>query len=492
MKANWLIAGVLALLFVFSAVARADEEEVVSDVINLTEGSVQEAIDTYEHILIEFYAPWCGHCKALAPEYEKAATALKGKTPEIKLAKVDCTENQEACEQYEVKGFPTVLFFKNGVQREYTGQRTADSIVEWTQARSGPRVASLANDEERSNFVSQKSGSVYLIGEFPADSEALKVFNELANSPAAEEWLFAHVVGDKNTVTLHRPFSSEDITSDKVDSAENLLAWANENAYPYVGEVSEQYVRMTKRGLPMVLLFVDDSDKGNVDTVLAWAEPLAKAGYGKASWAYVGQSFHARLPQMGASGDVIPTVVIIDNLGHKWPFDESQELNADNVEKFVAGVLDGSIPPYFRSEPVPETNDEPVKVVVGKTFEEIVMDADKDVLVEFYAPWCGHCKKLVPVYNQLGEHYKNSKGVVIAKIDAASNDNPAVQIQGFPTIYLFPAGAEAKKNPIQFNDARTLEAFINFVQENRVTASEAGDDVVPEEKAESEHTHDEL
>ena len=43
------------------------------------------------------------------------------------------------------------------------------------------------------------------------------------------------------------------------------------------------------------------------------------------------------------------------------------------------------------------------QVVVGKTFNEIVNDPTKDVLIEFYAPWCGHCKSLEPIYNELGE-----------------------------------------------------------------------------------------
>lgn len=74
------------------------------------------------------FAPWCGHCKALAPEYETAATTLKEK--DIKLAKVDCTEEQDLCQEYGVEGYPTLKVFRGPEQiSPYTGQRKADAYV---------------------------------------------------------------------------------------------------------------------------------------------------------------------------------------------------------------------------------------------------------------------------------------------------------------------------------------------------------------------------
>jgi len=196
------------------------------------------------------------------------------------------------------------------------------------------------------------------------------------------------------------------------------------------------------------------------------------------------KKFHPRLLQLGASGDVIPTLVVLSGANYKWPFDESQPLNKENVIKHIEAVFDGSATPFFKSEPIPETNDEPVKVVVGKNFESIVLDETKNVLIEFYAPWCGHCKSLVPVYNELGEHYKDHPNVVIAKMDATANDNTVIEVQGYPTLYFFPAGG--KDEPINYNGERDLAGFVEFI-ESYVNPDHKG-----EEEVAFEHVKDEL
>ena len=131
----------------------------------------------------------------------------------------------------------------------------------------------------------------------------------------------------------------------------------------------------------------------------------------------------------------------------------------------TTAIFSGEVKPILKSAPEPKKNDGPVKVVVGNTFEKVVMDESKYVLIEFYAPWCGHCKSLEPIYKKLGQKYKNEKSLVIAKIDATANDfPPEYKVEGFPTIYFAPPGK--KSTPMKYDGDRTLDGLSKYLQDN--------------------------
>jgi protein disulfide-isomerase A1 len=125
-------------------------------------------------------------------------------------------------------------------------------------------------------------------------------------------------------------------------------------------------------------------------------------------------------------------------------------------------------------------------------------------LIEFYAPWCGHCKALAPKYDELGELFKPfSDKVTIAKVDATLNDVPD-DIQGFPTIKLYVAGK--KDAPVNYSGGRTVEDLAQFVKDNgkyevdvyagkdEPSESSAAESSATSEAAEkaTEESHDEL
>ena len=102
-----------------------------------------------------------------------------------------------------------------------------------------------------------------------------------------------------------------------------------------------------------------------------------------------------------------------------------------------------------------------------KNFDELVTDNTKDVLVEFYAPWCGHCKKLTPVFDELGEKMEGTN-VDIVKMDATANDvPPGYDVRGFPTLFWVPSDTK-KAQP--YNGGRELDDFVKFIEANKSKA----------------------
>lgn len=83
-----------------------------------------QTVKGHKYVLAEFYAPWCGHCKKLTPEYAEAATILKGYEEDVVLAKIDATEEKDLAEKYGVSGFPTIFWFVDGEKTDYKGGRT--------------------------------------------------------------------------------------------------------------------------------------------------------------------------------------------------------------------------------------------------------------------------------------------------------------------------------------------------------------------------------
>lgn len=133
-------------------------------IISTFQDNFDTVINEYEFVMVKFYAPWCGHCKTLAPEYARAAAALEEEKSQIKLAKVDATIHADLATKYEVNGFPTIKFFRQGNPIEYKGGREWSSILKWVKNKTGPIVEELRTIDDINNF--KKSSDVVVIGFF--------------------------------------------------------------------------------------------------------------------------------------------------------------------------------------------------------------------------------------------------------------------------------------------------------------------------------------
>jgi len=419
------------LLAVVSLVRAEDVDE--SDVLVLTKDNFESTIANNEFVLVEFYAPWCGHCKKLVPEYAKAATALKA--DKIVLGKVDATIETDLGGKYEVKGYPTIKWFRSGKPIEYSGQRSAAEIIAWCQKKSGPVSKELSADEVEA-FV---AGKAAVIGTFKSrDSDEYKAFLEAAKNSDLDDFMFGDVAGKSNKVELHTTFSKPQAVTG--DIAQFVLA----HGYPLVDELPAAWDRYSKKGLPLAILFVDPAkdNKALLETVNAVAKQVSDS----ISFSFAdGIKFKQQIERMGGNPEVVPSIAAMKLNGKaNWPY--TGELTTGKLLAWAKGIVDGSVKPHLKSEAVPtETGAGTVRVVVGKTYDDIVLNrGKKDVLLEIYAPWCGHCKTLAPIYDELAAAYADKPDLVIAKIDGTANDFD-LEYRGFPTLRFFPSGGEMQE-----------------------------------------------
>ena len=391
------------LFWAFGLLVSMTVAEITKDegVLVLTDDNFQEAVDAHKHMLVEFYAPWCGHCKALAPEYAKAAGLLLEKDSKIMLAKVDATEQKKLGEKYEVRGYPTLKFFREGKPMEYGGGRTADTIVSWLEKKTGPPAVTVASEAEAKKFI--EDNQVAVIGFFKdQDSAEAKNFLEVAGS--MDDVKFA-VTGDaavfsankveKDGVVLFKAFDEGRNDYDGAADVEELTKFINANSLPLVIEFNHETAQKIFSGEVKnhLLLFVSQKSE-DFPAQKEMAGKIAADHKGKVLFVTVNadEEDHKRILEFfGMKEDEVPGMRLIrleEDMAKYKP--ASAEITEDNVRKFVKDFLDGKLKQHLLSEDIPEDWDkESVKVLVGKNFEEVAMNKDKNVLVEFYAPWCG-------------------------------------------------------------------------------------------------------
>lgn len=445
------------------------------DVIVLNETNFDEVIEKNRYVMVEFYAPWCGHCQSLAPEYAAAATELKAE--EIVLAKVDATENSELSQKFDVEGFPTVFFFVDGVKKLYNGDRTKDAIVAWVKKKTGPELYNLTTTEEAQKIL--EAGKPVVLGYLSSleglDSVELAAaskleddidFYQTANSDVAKLFHIDPEVKRPALVMIKKEaegiyhFSGEFTKS-------NVAEFVTGNKLPLVITLTQQTAQQVFENpiKKQLLLFATSKD---AEEYLPIFKEAATQYKGKVVSVYV-QLDNEEVGQQvseyfGVRSDA-PSVLAYTGNEDSRKFLMDGEISLTNIKSFAEKFLEDNLKPFYKSDPIPEMNEGDVKIVVGNNFDEIVLNESKDVLLEIYAPWCGHCQALEPTYNKLAKHLRGIDSLVIAKMDGSMNEHPRAKADGFPTILFFPAGNKSF-DPITVDTDRTVVAFYKFLKKH--------------------------
>lgn len=243
---------------------------------------------------------------------------------------------------------------------------------------------------------------VVLVAYFDAkDTKSNETFTGVAESMrdtylfgASNDATLAKAEGVKQPgIVLYKSFDEGKDVFDGKFVAADIETFAKTASVPLIGEVGpETYSTYISAGIPLGYIFAETPEEREAFT--ASLKSVAQKHKGKINLATIdAKAFGQHAQNLNLEMDNWPAFAIQDTVkNQKFPMSQSEKLTEKNIGKFVDDFLAEKIEPSVKSEPIPKDNTGPVITVVANNYKDVVLDDAKDVLVEFYAPWCGHCK----------------------------------------------------------------------------------------------------
>ncbi|KAJ6819964.1 protein disulfide isomerase-like 5-2 [Iris pallida] len=369
-QSNPLVVGLLPWLLVFATAssssskfarvssAESDAPRFSSDgrVLELVESDFESAISSFDFVLVDFYAPWCGHCKKLSPELDVAAPILAGLNEPIVIAKINADKYRKLGDKYDIDGFPTLKLFMHGVPIDYNGPRKADLLVRYLRKFVAPDVSILESDSAIHKFI-ETAGKQFPIFIGFGLNESMVV--DFARKYKKKAWFSAA-----------QDFSEEVMITYDFDKVPALVAlhpkYDERSVFygPFDGEFLEDFIKQNQLPLVVPINFetlkqLSDDKRKIVLTILedemdqkslALAKTLRAAananrdlvfGYvGVKQWGEFVETFNVN------KGSELPKIIVWDGTEEYQIVEGSESLNDDDnkgsqISRFLEGYREG-------------------------------------------------------------------------------------------------------------------------------------------------------
>ena len=442
------------------------EEE---SVIIITDKNYEEVFEKYSNIIVQFYNSTCSHCVNLDSEFIEAAKILNEYN--LYLGKLDASLYKEFAKRFGVSEYPTLKFFNRGLPNQYDGGIKSLEIVDWFTKKIGPicRQYSSLQDIQDSNYLSY----VYVVFFGNSSSNLFKIFESVGYS-FKEKIKFGYIDNEEaknhykiaqDSVIIFKKFDEGRADLPTGFTRVSLKAFVDINSMPTVAVFDEKYGSLIfDKSNPAIFLFPYVNNNEKTQKLYSIFTSMAKSFKHKLIFMITSiMDYNGRRVAefLGVKENELPSIRISDTRSKLIKYKMLGEISEKNIYNFIDSWEKGILKPYYKSEDIPEFQENDVIRVVGHTFNDIVMDDTKDVLVEFYTTWCEHARNFIGNYNYLAFNLKHNKNLVIAKIDINENDIEQVRIKVSPTIKLYPA---RKKNiPIDYDGEKTVEELTEWI-----------------------------
>lgn len=457
--------GIFGLLIAAFGWAAASE----SNVLVLSDADIEQVIEEKEKVLVEFYAPWCGHCQQLAPDYERTAQIIEQRKGCVSLAKIDATANPIAAQKYAIESFPTLLYFDKGKYEKYTEGRSAQEMSGWLLKKCGILTTVLSSKSEVDSFLQRAVVACLLFA--PSDSQPAAAFDRMAKN--FQFLIFAIVESEevRQELGAKEPEllvlnQKDEIRSGFTGPWEErpLLNFFLRNHFDLVANWTAEYQDLIyKLSIPTLMLFrtEDTADLYN-DTLRTVAKEIRKDLL-VFTCDKDNAKFSGFIDELGVAGLSQPfamifhpqTVLILKYI-------HSNELSSTALIAFAQSWKTNSAEQFYKSEDRPKQSYEgAIKVLTGKTFEKTVNDPAADVIVLVCADSQHHCKLFTQVYKEVAHFFRGNRKVQVVKIDGELNDIKGVEIKEYPTVLFYPAN---NKEALVFDGEKVSSEIIAFAK----------------------------
>ncbi|CAK7356699.1 unnamed protein product [Dovyalis caffra] len=472
------------------------EAEVLSKaqriVLELNSDNVKRVIDQNEFVLILGYAPWCARSAELMPQFAEAANKLKELRSPVLMAKLDAERYPKVASTLGIKGFPTLLLFVNGTSQVYTGGFSGEDIVIWARKKTGVPVIRISSSVEAEDFL--KKCHMFVLGLFDKfeghDYEefikAATTDNEIqfveVSSSAVAKILFPNINATDHFIGIVKSEPERYTAYGGIFEKDTILQFLEYNKFPLVTMLTElNSARVYSSPVKLqVIVFADADDFKNLIQPL---QEVARKFISKIMFIYIDIADENQakpfLTLFGLEDSENTVVTAFDNgMSSKYLLESNP--TPSNIQEFCSRLLHGSLSPYFKSQPVPDNvssltlfklveKEKIVQIVVGKTFDDLVLSSPKNVLLEVYTPWCINCETTSKQVEKLAKHFKGLDNLVFARIDASANEHPKLQVDDYPTLLFY--SARDKANPIKLS-TKSSSKDLAAVIKSHLTAKE--------------------
>ena len=456
----------LVIVFVSTEKVKLEYKE---NVLVLTTNIFDRFIQKSKFVFVKFYAPWCGHCKTMAPSYSQLAKKMREEKNGIVIAKVDGTIETQIAEEYGVKGFPDLKLFYNGYPIDYSGERTGESIENWIKNTISKELPVLTSFDDIAAIENNKLAFLLVCSE--KDTNLINRFKAIALGNFSYSFYITYLGNaseyfespSRKNIIAFRNFDdgTKIATLDADDSYGTILEFFSSVKDPAVLNFDDHKDEIFYKQKPALILFSENPEK---DSFYHMFEELAKQK--KKDILFVKCDYRIENnKKVAAHFGIYPGM---KNQVRIAGFEKSEltkyrpvDSRKETLVKFIEDFRSGKLKTYLKSLPVVKDQNA-LKTVVADNFNELIWKNKQYILLSVYLEDCEECKKLKPVLSKLAEKVVKVKELMIGEIEGVMNEIPALKVKTYPTIYYF--SLKDKKHPIEFKGRRNFESLLRFLE----------------------------